>query len=191
MKRNVLIILAVLFGSLAFPHAARAHETITVGDYAVEFGWVNEPAIAGQPNAVVINISLKDAASNNQTSNMDVSGLKIQAVYGGQTKILALQPLGEDTPGQFIAPMTPTRPGIYTIHLGGNIGLTTFNTDVKPEEVQTADLVQFPAVDLAQENSSTTPAASQTAWISIAGLVLGGLGTILALIALARRPAKS
>ena len=29
-----------------------AHESITVGDYEIVYGWVNEPPIAGQGNGV-------------------------------------------------------------------------------------------------------------------------------------------
>jgi hypothetical protein len=54
MKRKTLALaVAILFvGLLAITRPASAHETITVGDYDVEYGWVNEPAIVGQPNDV-------------------------------------------------------------------------------------------------------------------------------------------
>jgi hypothetical protein len=205
MKRKTLALaVAILFvGLLAITRPASAHETITVGDYDVEYGWVNEPAIVGQPNDVVINITAH-AASNSASpttvttgtvtssapaANIDTSAMTIQAVYGGQTKALALQPLGENTPGQFIAPMTPMRAGKYTIHLGGNIGSTTFNTDVIPEEVMTADVVQFPAV-ASQAAGASSSSGGSASWPGIAGLVLGALGTILAVIALTRKPAK-
>ncbi len=186
MKRITLsIIVAVLLaGLLAIFQPASAHQTITVGDYDVEYGWVNEPAIVGQPNDVVINITPKSGSN----TNVDVSALTIQAVYGGQTKALALQPLGENTPGQFVAPMTPMRAGQYTIHLGGNIGSTAFNTDVVPEEVKTADVVQFPA-DAGQAAAASGSSFGLSGWLGIAGLVLGALGTALGLIALSRKPA--
>ncbi len=36
---------------------ASAHTTIHVGNYDVEVGWVDEPPIVGQRNAVVVNVS--------------------------------------------------------------------------------------------------------------------------------------
>ena len=205
MKRKTLAVAAacVLIGLLVITQTASAHETITVGDYDVEYGWVNEPAIVGQPNAVVINITAHAASSSAspttmatdtgvssaQVANIDISAMRIQAVYGGQTKALALQPLGENTPGQFIAPMTPMRPGKYTIHLGGSIGSTAFNTDVVPEEVMTADVVQFPS-DTSQAAGAAGSSGNTSGWLAIAGLVLGALGTILGVIALIRKPAK-
>jgi hypothetical protein len=185
MKKGTFVVAlaCALILLLGVSQVALAHETVKVGDYDVEYGWVNEPAIVGQPNAVVINIAAEGASD----AEIDVSGLTIQAAYGGQTRALTLQPLGEDTPGQFIAPMTPMKAGQYTIHLGGSIGTTSFNNDVVPEEVMTADVVQFPA--------DTGPAATAgapfglTGWLAVAGLVLGALGTVLGLVALSRRPA--
>ncbi len=85
--------------------------------------------------------------------------------------------------------MTPMRAGKYTIHLGGNIGSTAFNTDVIPEEVMTADVVQFPA-NTSQAAGASSPSGGSASWPGIAGLVLGALGTILGGFALTRKPAK-
>jgi hypothetical protein len=167
--------------------AAWAHETITVGGTEVEYGWVNEPPIAGQPNAVVINIAPKGADSG---ADVDASNLTVEAVFGSERKFLALEPLGENTPGQFIAPMTPTRPGKYTIHLGGSVGSTGFDTDVVPEEVHTPDLVEFPAVAAAEGASSVAPAFGLAGWIGIAGVILGAIGVVLGVIAISRKPAQ-
>jgi hypothetical protein len=189
MKRlaRIIILLFILCGVLFYPQPAWAHQNVTVGDYTVEYGWINEPAVVGQPNAVVINITPKDAETGSNP-DVDVSGLTITAVYGGQTKALVLQPLGEDTPGQFIAPMTPMRAGEYTIHLGGNVGSTAFNMDVTPEEVMTADVVQFPVLDATQD--SGIPAIDLWGWLAIAGVVLGVTGILLGLAALLRKPAR-
>ncbi len=111
------IIALVLNFQLAF-----AHESITVGDYTIEVGWLSEPPIVGQQNAIVVNVSTSDGQPVE-----DVSGLTVAVSYGGQNKTLTLQPLGEDTPGQFIAPILPTIPGQYTLNLGGKLG----DTDVK------------------------------------------------------------
>jgi hypothetical protein len=191
MKRQfrILMVLALLAALLVFPQVVWAHQTVTVGDYNVEYGWVNEPAVVGQPNAVVINITPKDfsTGSNTQPPDQDVSAFTIMAMFGGQNKMLTLQPLGETTPGQFIAPITPMRPGVYTIHLGGKIGTTDFNTDVTPEEVKTSDVVQFPVLDT---TSSAAPAITIWGILSIAGVLLGAVGTVLGLMLMMRKPSK-
>jgi hypothetical protein len=185
-----LLVLITLVALLAFPTIAFAHQTVTVGDYNVEYGWVNEPAVVGQPNAVVINITPKDfaASAGAQPPDQDVSAFTIMAMFGGQNKMLALQPLAENTPGQFIAPITPMRPGVYTIHLGGKIGNTTFNNDVTPEEVKTSDVVQFPVLD----TSAAQAAPAITIWgiLSIVGIILGAVGTVLGLMVMMRKPSK-
>jgi hypothetical protein len=185
-----LLVLMLLAALLAFPTIAFAHQNVTVGDYTVEYGWVNEPAVVGQPNAVVINITPKDFAASGgaQPPDQDVSAFTITAMFGGQNKILALQPLGEATPGQFIAPITPMRPGVYTVHLGGKIGTTDFNTDVTPEEVKTSDVVQFPALDATA--APAAPAINVWGILSIAGVLLGAVGTVLGVMLMARRPSK-
>src|SRR6266545_8144185 len=127
-----------------------AHESVTVGDYTLAIGWMNEPPIVGQQNAIVVNVF--NTSSGNEVPVEDVSGLTVAVSYGGQNKTLTLQPLGEDTPGQFIAPILPTIPGQYTLNLGGKLGDTDVNVEVQPEEVQAAEVLQFPIAS-AQQNT--------------------------------------
>ncbi len=185
----VLIIFCSLLAIFSAVQVASAHETVSVGDYDVEYGWVSEPAVVGQPNAVVINLTSTITPTTGTPAEIDISGLQIMVVFGPQSKQLVLQPLGENTPGQYIAPVTPMLPGIYTIHLGGSIGSTAFNTDVQPEEVKTADVVQFPAVDPTAA-FTTSPNLGLAGWLGIAGIVLGAFGTTFGVIAFTRKPSK-
>ena len=151
---------------------ALAHETVMVENYEIEYGWLNEPPIAGQQNAVVINVS--DTSSGEAQPVEDVSLFTVTVSYGGQDKALTLQPLGEDTPGQYLAPILPTIPGQYTIILGGKLGDTDVNNvEVQPEEVQPADTLQFPSVAAAQQSAGM----SWLVWLSILiGLIGVGIG---------------
>ncbi len=197
MSRVLLRTLAgiALLGSLLMlPGTASAHTTIIVGKYAVEIGWVNEPPIAGQPNDVVDNVAGAPVAGSTPAAgaapaiapvSIDVSKLVVTAEYGGQSKQLTIQPLGEDTPGQYIAPMTPTRAGLYTIHLSGMVGDAVIDKDVQPEEVQTPDMVTFPR--LPTDQSSSTSGLGLAGWLGMAGMVLGAIGAISGMIALTRK----
>jgi hypothetical protein len=311
MRRIFLRMLSglTLLGLLSIPLMASAHQTITDQGYDIEYGWVNEPVIINQPNAVVINITphiaagagavslvapadkasvqgdhvdvtvafsgLPDTAAANgvhwhlmvddqliamealsQTTvtlsglangdhtveamlagashatigspsmakitvagaaaagqvaantsmgsmdmgqpsmampDVDVSGLVISASYGGQNKTLALQPLGEDTPGQFVAPMMPTVAGKYTIQLSGKIDGQAIDTiQVEPEEANTPDLVQFPkAADpnaaLTAQLAAAQSQASTAQTLAIVGVVLGLIGTAVCVYALMRK----
>jgi hypothetical protein len=187
----------LLLALLLVPLIASAHQTTTDGDYNIEYGWVNEPVIINQPNAVVINITKTVTATGTTTdttpADVDVSGLVISASYGGQIKTLKLQPLAENTPGQFVAPMMPTVAGQYTIMLSGKIdGNPIDSISVQPEDAQTPDVVQFPKAADANAAVTSQFAAIQsqggtTQLIAIAALVLGLIGTGLGAYALMRK----
>lgn len=132
---SALLLVIFTFGT------ALAHESVHVGNYEVEIGWLNEPAVAGQRNAIVVNVA--DGAD--ATRDVDVSKLVVNIAYGDQTKTLTLQPLSEEAKNQYIAPILPTIPGKYTIQLRGKLGETDVSTDVEPEEVLAADTISFPS----------------------------------------------
>ena len=92
-------------------------------------------------------------------------------MYGGETKTLFLKPVSGQA-GKFQAQMTPTRAGQYTIRLSGKIGTTDVKADVKPEEVDPADTVQFPRITSGQAADSTS---NVLAWVAIV-LCLSALG---------------
>ena len=158
--------LMVLLALLTNYQIAFAHESIAVGNYELEVGWLNEPPIVGQQNAIVVNVS--DTSSGAAQPVEDISALTVTVSYGDQNKLLTLQPLGEDTPGQFVAPILPTVPGQYTIVLGGKLGDTDVNVSVEPEEVQSADILAFPLFDI-KEGISTD-------WLAWLGVLLGLIG---------------
>jgi len=161
--------LTALIAVLITYQTAFAHETITVGDYEIEVGWLNEPPIAGQQNAIVVNVS----TTSDEQPVEDVSSLTVAVSYGGQSKTLMLQPLGEDTPGQFIAPIIPTVPGEYEVEFGGTLGDTAVDAHTHIEEVQPADTLQFPSVASTQTGAGT----DWLIWLSLLiGLIGAGLG---------------
>jgi hypothetical protein len=158
---------------------ASAHEGVTVGDYEIEIGWVNEPPIVGQHNALVVNVSNTSGGTVQPVE--DISALTVTISYGGQSKTLTLQPLSEDTPGQFVAPLIPTVAGEYMVALGGKLGDTDVNAEIHPEEVVPADILQFPSVS--QPNGD----AGETSWLTWLALFTGLIGIGLGVTAL-RKP---
>ena len=161
-----------------------AHTTVPAGPYDIEIGWVNEPPIIGQMNAIVVNISTASTTAGGAStpSSVDPSGLTVTVSYGGQSKVLTLRPLGEDTIGQYVAPMLPTIPGVYTVDVTGKLGTTDVHVEVQPEEVLTTDSVQFP-------RTAPTPSGGGfglSGWLAVIGLACGLAGLILGVIALRR-----
>ena len=162
---------------------ALAQESITVGEYTIEIGWLGEPPVAGQQNAIAVNVS-----KGEEEPVEDVASLTVTISYGGQEKTLTLQPLGEETPGQFVAPILPTVPGKYTLKLGGTLGDTAVDAEVEPEEVQPADTLQFPS----EASASPAGPAGQSAdlgymnWLIYLSLLIGLIALILGVMALRR-----
>jgi hypothetical protein len=178
MKKKVLW-LAGLFAFIALiinVQAALAHESITVGDYTLEVGWLSEPPVVGQQNAIVVNVS----TTSDEQPVEDVSSLTLTISYGGQDKTLTLQPLGEDTPGQFVAPILPTIPGEYTVILGGILGDTAVDADTHVEEVQPADTLQFPSVASAEQSADL----GVMNWLIYLSLLIALIALVLGVMAL-------
>src|SRR5690242_3054682 len=70
-----------------------AHESITVGNYEIVYGWVNEPAIAGQMNGVEIFVNNTSGSEEQPVEEHVVHTLTVELTYGGETKILTLEPV--------------------------------------------------------------------------------------------------
>jgi hypothetical protein len=179
MNKGKLFVASMLAAIVLFfsVQVAFAHTTVHVGDYDVEVGWVDEPPIVGQRNAIVVNVSNTKATD----ADVDISKLTVDVTYGGQTKTLTLEPLSEDSKNQYIAPILPTIPGQYTVQLRGQLDTMDISQDVQPEEVASSDTLAFPAA---------TPAPSQASGIgwsgslSIIGLVVALAALILGFLAL-------
>jgi hypothetical protein len=131
-----------------------------------------------------VNVSSGDT-SDPQNAQIDISGLIVDVVYGGETKTLTLQPLGEDTPGQYVAPILPTRAGQYTIRLSGNLGdSTNISGEVHPEEVQPAEVLEFPQAAGTQAQTGDLGLAG---WLAVVGIAAGIAGLVVALVALRKK----
>ncbi len=157
---------------------ASAHTTVHVGDYDVEIGWVDEPPVIGQRNAVVVNVS----NTKSTDATVDISKLTVNVTYGGQTKTLTLQPLSEDTTNQYIAPILPMVAGQYTVQLRGQLDTTDISQDVTPEEVVSADTLEFPSVaSAAAASPQTATSLNWSQWLSIVALIAALAALLLAL----------
>lgn len=180
MRKNkfAFALTMALLMALAVISIASAHTTVHNGPYNVEIGWLDEPPIVGQMNAIVINLSTNEASPSAVT--LSTSGLTLSVSYGGQSKVLTLQPLGEDTPGQYVAPMLPTVAGLYTVDVTGALGTTTVKVEVQPEEVLSPDSVQFPIVTPASSGNGLGLAG----WLGLAGLVIALAALVLGMLVL-------
>lgn len=130
-----LLVLALLGSTRVW-----AHSEVALGDYVLEYGWVEEPPLAGETNAFELTLAKGDhshteeAEAEHGHEEIDVSGLTVEVAYGGETTALTLKPA--DEAGHFTADFTPTRPGKYTLKFSGTLGGEEVSAEVEPEEVE-------------------------------------------------------
>jgi hypothetical protein len=170
---SILALLAIVFTfGIAF-----AHEHVPVGNYELVIGWAAEPPVAGQLNAITIEVS--DTTSPEK--EVDISNLTATLAYGGQTKPLTLEK-SFGTTNEYEAHIIPAIAGQYTLQLRGTLGDTEVNVDVEPEEVSSPDTLVFPNTSgtQAQQNGGFTV----TDWLAGSALVIALAGLIVGLVAL-------
>ncbi len=188
--RAKLLARALIVGgllALAVTSIALAHTSLKIGPYTVEVGWVDEPPIVGEKNAVFISIT-------NDTTGKPVDGvgaLNVTVSTGGKERQLELRPLGENQPGQYAADFIPTRRGTYTVNLSGQIEQTDVMTNTDIEEVIPASDLQFPepvldAQAISQSVSQAQSAVNTANTTALIALVVGIIGVVLGSLALLR-----
>ena len=205
MRRRILTaVVASTLAGLLIPllaAPAAAHEERTVGRYQFVVGFGDEPTYAGEKNSVILLLS--DANDKPVTDLTDT--LKVAVSTGSAEPLnLVMEPnfeAGEfGTPGDYRAWFIPTAPGAYSFHFTGTIkgqrvdqtfksGPTTFDEVKDPAEIQYP--VKQPtggqlATRADRETARVDAALAAERDQAIIGLVVGALGLIAAIVALAR-----
>jgi hypothetical protein len=132
-RRAAGIVAGLLGLSLAAAPAALAHTEQHVGDFHVLIGWLNEPSLVGQPNAVQLTITDHDGKP---VTDLGADDLKVVVSTAGQdSDALPVTPgfdleEGFGTPGEYLAELIPTAPGDYTFHITGKIHGTAADVTV-------------------------------------------------------------
>ena len=169
--------LLLLLGGLW--QTAAAHAGAEIGPYTVILGWVEEPPLVGERNALFLEILEADAPVTGAEASLSLTVLD-----GGRTFSSNLNP-GPDHPGHYTAEIFPTVRGQYEVELTGTLGETTFDHVLEPEEVFSAARLQFPeaqpdTLTLQDEMEATIAdlqSQLQTArLLAIGGLLLGVAG---------------
>ncbi len=163
--------------------SASAHGSTRVGDYQIEIGFLNEPAIQDQPNGLDLRVT--NAVNNKPVAGLE-NTLQAELIFGASKRTLRIEPVeGQD--GAYTAFFIPTRTGDYTWHIFGKIENTA--TDIS----MTSSPTTFASVD-PQANYSfpgrepsldELRAELQRARVTaIFGVVIGALGLLLGIVAL-------
>ena len=147
MKFKILILLLLIIPTTF--GIAYGHTVDSVGEYRVEIGWMNEPVVSGETNAIEFYVSpLKpDVELENQKFENGISGLKkaikIQLVYKENNITLPLSP-DHNIPGKYYAFVNPTVSGFYQANVIGTIEDTPISLSMHPPKVDERSYIEFP-----------------------------------------------
>ena len=179
--------LLVLFWLAAATPITFAHGSTQVGPYNLVVGWVNEPPIVGERNAILLIVT--EDATGEPVVGVEAT-LDAEVIYGAKTFSGNLNPT--TTPGEYTLELIPTVRGQFNLHLSGTIGETEVELTTEPEEVFAAARLQFPeappdTLALTEQITTLTDELQQARTLALAGIGLGFIGLVLGLIGLWRR----
>lgn len=128
---------------------AYGHTVDSVGEYRVEIGWMNEPVVSGETNAVEFyvsplepNLKLEDQIFENGISGLKKT-IKIQLVYKDESITLPLSP-DHNIAGKYYAFINPTVSGFYQANILGSIEDTPISLSMHPPKVEERSYIEFP-----------------------------------------------
>jgi hypothetical protein len=163
---------------------ASAHEQRDVGDYTFTVGFLEEPVFTGQKSG----LDLRVARGEEPVEGLEET-LRAEVSFSGQSRELEISPVFGQ-PGAYRSVFFPTAAGPYSFHVTGDIEGTpideTFSsgpdTFGEVEDVAGGQFpVQYPATGDVVRDAEAGADAATTATI---GLVLGGAGLLVGLVAL-------
>ena len=147
MKLNFLMLFLLIVPSLA--GIAYGHTVDSVGEYRVEIGWMNEPVVSGETNAIEFYVSplepgleLEDQIFQNGVLDLKKT-VKIKLIYKDQSITLPLSP-DHNIPGKYYAFINPTVSGFYQANILGTIEDTTISLSMHPPKVAERSYIEFP-----------------------------------------------
>ena len=160
---NYKFLLLSLLVIPSFAGIAYGHTVDAVGEYRVEIGWMNEPVVSGETNALELyisplvdcpDISISMECANSQEFQNGIEGLrkllKIQFVYDKTQTITLPFVADHDIPGKYYAFITPTVSGYFQANLIGKILETPVNLSMHPPPIAERSYIEFPqSADLA------------------------------------------
>ena len=155
MKYYFLLLSLLVIPS--FVGIAYGHTVDAVGEYRVEIGWMNEPVVSGETNALELyisplvdcpDISISMECANSQEFQNGIEGLrkllKVQFVYD-KTQTITLPLVDDhDVPGKYYAFITPTVSGYFQANLIGKFLDTPVNLSMHPPPIAERSFIEFP-----------------------------------------------
>lgn len=175
MQRFIPLLFLLLLTTM--PVSAHSRVELDEG-YAVVVGWINEPALLGERNAVAIEITQNDEPLSGVEATLDA-----RLLYAGNTFTANLNPT--EHVGLYAVPVIPTVRGQYEIQLFGTIGELEVDFVAEPEEILPASRLQFPEkepsiLELQEQVNQLESQVGTARLFGLIGIVVGLLGCGLA-----------
>lgn len=147
MKLNFLILVLLIIPGLG--GIAYGHTIDSVGGYRVEIGWMTEPVVSGETNAIEFYVSplepgleLEDQVFKNGISDLKKT-IKVKLIYKDENITLPLSP-DHNIPGKYYAFVNPTVSGFYQANILGTIVDTPISLSMHPPKVEERSYIEFP-----------------------------------------------
>ena len=154
MNSALLILILLLIPGIS--GIAYGHTVDAVGEYRVEIGWMNEPVVSGETNAIEFYVSsliacpeISEASkcAESQEFHNGISDLrktvKIKLMYKDESITLPLSP-DHNISGKYYAFVNPTVSGFYQANILGTIIDTPISLSMHPPKVDERSYIEFP-----------------------------------------------
>ena len=144
--KGIMLALLLIPG---FVGTAYAHTVDSVGPYRIEIGWMTEPVVSNETNAIELSISpmIPGIELEEQIFKDGIAGLedtiKIELLSKDEQIILPLV-ADHNVPGKYFAFVNPTAPGFYQANILGNIVDTPISLSMHPPKVEERAYIEFP-----------------------------------------------
>ncbi len=211
---NMLSVKLLLISLLCIPliSNAYAHTVDSVGDYRLEIGWINEPAVSGETNGIELYISKLDPTKEFDEQEFDKNkgipdlrkDFRMELVYK-EEKINLNVLEDHNIPGKYFGLVNPTIDGYYQINIIGKIDDTIVSKSMHPPKVENREQIDFPVRQnekiLSQHetiqseletiksrlNSIEENNSSQNFDLGAVGIVTGIIGIVIASVAVIKK----
>ena len=154
MKTSRLMLALSLLALLAVPLAS-AHKTAYTPDGKIKIVWgfLNEPAVTFTKNG--LDLRIVDNATGFAIPDLQ-SGLKAEMHYGEDVEMEFKDFGGQfGKPGYYTGVITPTKAGIYVLHLSGTVNGTDVDIEIdSSHDVEDINDTYFPPLEHGSDASA-------------------------------------